>query len=125
MAIIYTAAAIPAFIWMQDNRRVAFLGIGNVNVYLTALDALVTSIAFLWVKMDWSIGSLHIGQSMNFLGHIFLLTIFTVSKVLFMVVLLQGTPLFQRLICFKEIFIKLTWDMEFVGVDLDLPKSFG
>jgi hypothetical protein len=76
MAIIYTAAAIPAFLGMQDDRRFAFLGIGDVNVYLTGFDTLITSVAFLRVKNDWSTGSRDIGQGMYFLGHIFLLYFF-------------------------------------------------
>jgi hypothetical protein len=70
VAIINTAAAVPAFLGMQDNRRFAFLGIGNVNIYLTGFDTLVTPVAFLRVKIDWTIGGWHIGQGMYFLGHI-------------------------------------------------------
>jgi hypothetical protein len=73
MAIIHAAAAIPAFLRMQYNRRFAFLGIRNVNIYLTSFNTLVASIAFLRVKNDWSIGSWDIGQGMYFLGHVFLL----------------------------------------------------
>jgi hypothetical protein len=33
-AIICTATAIPAFLRMQDNRRLAFLRMGNIHIYL-------------------------------------------------------------------------------------------
>jgi hypothetical protein len=75
MAVIYTTAAGPAFLGMQDNRRFAFLGIWDENVYLAGFDTLVASITFLGVKYYRNIGSRDIGQSVYFLGHIFLLFI--------------------------------------------------
>jgi len=41
------AAAIPAFFRMQDDRRFAFLGVGDVNVHLADLDAMVTPVALI------------------------------------------------------------------------------
>jgi hypothetical protein len=45
-AIVRTAAAIPAFFRMQDDRGLAFNRVRNVNVHLADLDAMVASIAF-------------------------------------------------------------------------------
>jgi hypothetical protein len=81
MAIIYATTASPAFLGMQDNRRFAFLGIRDENVYLAGLYTLVTSITFLRVKYYWNIGSRDIGQSMYFLGHIFPPIIFILNLI--------------------------------------------
>jgi hypothetical protein len=73
MTIIDTATAIPAFLRMKNDRGLTFLGIGDINIYLTGFDTLITTIAFLRVKNDRVIGSWNIRQGIHFMDHIFLL----------------------------------------------------
>ena len=44
-AIIDTAAAIPAFVGVKNNRRFALLGMGYINVYLADFNTMVAPIA--------------------------------------------------------------------------------
>ena len=48
--IIDTAAAVPAFIRMQDNWRFAFLGVGYVNIYLADFYTMVAPVAYLRIE---------------------------------------------------------------------------
>jgi len=54
-AIINTAAAIPAFIRMQNHRRFAFLGVGYINIYLADLHTVIAPVADILVKRHWLI----------------------------------------------------------------------
>ena len=48
--IVNAAAAIPAFFWMQDNRRFTFLGMGYVNVYLADFHAMVAPVTYFRIE---------------------------------------------------------------------------
>jgi len=48
-AIVNAAAAIPAFIRVQDYGRLAFFRVGDKDVYLANLDAGVAAVAFLGI----------------------------------------------------------------------------
>jgi hypothetical protein len=43
-AIVDTAAAIPAFVGVKNNRRSALLGVGYINVYLADFNTMVAPI---------------------------------------------------------------------------------
>ncbi len=67
IAFIHTAAAVPAFIGMQDNGRLALLRIRDIHVYQTHLHALVAAIAYFFIENHRLIGSGYIRNSVNFL----------------------------------------------------------
>jgi hypothetical protein len=48
--IIGTATAIPAFFRMQDNRRFAYLRMGDIDIYLAHFHTDVASIAYIRVE---------------------------------------------------------------------------
>ena len=56
-AIDYTAAAIPALIWMEDDRRFTFLRIRYIHIYLTNFDTFIAPDTYLRVKYDLSVRS--------------------------------------------------------------------
>jgi hypothetical protein len=43
-AIINATAAVPAFVGVQDNRGLAFLMVGNIDIHLTDFHAMVTTV---------------------------------------------------------------------------------
>ncbi len=59
--IVDTAAAIPALIRVQDDRRLTFIPVGYVNVHLADFHTMVTPIADLRVKNHRSIRGSDIG----------------------------------------------------------------
>lgn len=62
-AIHDTAAAVPAFIRMQDDRRVSFFRIGDENIHLADIDADIASLAELGIEDDGRIRRCNIRQS--------------------------------------------------------------
>jgi hypothetical protein len=73
-AIVYAAAAIPALFRMQDNRGLAFVRIGYINIYLAYFDAMVAAIANFRIEDCRSIRCSYIGHSVYcFLSHDILL----------------------------------------------------
>jgi hypothetical protein len=72
-AVVDTTTTIPAFIRMQYNGRFAFLGVGNINIYLADFHTMVTSVADILIK-DYRIircGNIRNGDCF-FLRHILL-----------------------------------------------------
>ena len=49
-AIICAASAIPAFLWMQNNRRLAFLGMRYIYVYLADFHAMIAAVAYIRIE---------------------------------------------------------------------------
>jgi hypothetical protein len=74
-AIVNTAAAIPAFVGVQDNWRLAFLGIGYVYVYLADLDTVVAPVAYIRIENHGAAGGGYIGK-----GGYFFLRHFSLQK---------------------------------------------
>jgi hypothetical protein len=68
-----TAAAVPAFIGMQDDRRVSFFLIRDKDIHLADIDADIASCAEFGIKNDRRIRGGYIRQSAYFdLGHSYL-----------------------------------------------------
>jgi hypothetical protein len=63
---IDASAAIPAFVGVQDYRRLTFLGIGYVDVHRTDLDTAVTSVADFSLENYRPAGCSHIGKRIYF-----------------------------------------------------------
>jgi hypothetical protein len=55
--VIDTAAAIPAFIGMQNNWWVPFLRMRDKDIYLTDLNTNITSLTNFSIKDDGCVGS--------------------------------------------------------------------
>jgi hypothetical protein len=72
-AIINAAAAIPAFIGMQYDRRFAFLRMGNIHIYLADLHTMVTPVADILIENNRIVRGGYIWNGgYFFLRHIFL-----------------------------------------------------
>ncbi len=54
--IIDAAAAIPAFVGMQYDRRLAFLGMGYINVDRANFYAVVATVTDVWIKKHRVVG---------------------------------------------------------------------
>ena len=48
--VINTATTVPAFIGVQDNRRLAFHGMGYINIYLAGFHTMVTPVTDFWIE---------------------------------------------------------------------------
>jgi hypothetical protein len=51
-AVIRAATAVPAFIRVKNNGRFSLFGVGNINIYLANLNAVITPVAYFRVKND-------------------------------------------------------------------------
>ena len=65
-AVVCTAAAVPAFLGMQDDRRIALLRMRNINIDLACFDADVASVTDLRIEFHRIIRRRDIGKSKNF-----------------------------------------------------------
>jgi hypothetical protein len=65
-AIINATTTIPAFIRMEYNRRFAFLGMGNINIYLADFHAVVAPVADILIENYWTVGCGYIWNSDDF-----------------------------------------------------------
>ena len=65
-AIHGTTAAIPAFIGMQNDRRISFLRIGNKDIHLADIDASIASRAEVGIENYRSIRRNNVWQSAYF-----------------------------------------------------------
>jgi hypothetical protein len=70
VAVVDTAAAIPAFLGMQYYGWFAFLGIWDIDVYLTGLNTLVAPVAFFRIKDNRFTGGGDIRQGIILLSHV-------------------------------------------------------
>ncbi len=61
-AIDDAAATVPAFIGMKNDGRIAFHGIGYVNVYLTDVDTFIATDTYLRVEYDLGVRSSDVRQ---------------------------------------------------------------
>ena len=64
--IISAAAAIPAFIGMQYDRRFAFLGMGDINIDRANFYAMVAAVTDVLIKDHWIVGRRYIRDSNDF-----------------------------------------------------------
>jgi hypothetical protein len=64
-AVVDTRAAVPAFLWMQDDGALAILWIGNKHIHWAALDARIASIAYFRIKNCRPARRRSIGKGMN------------------------------------------------------------
>jgi hypothetical protein len=60
-AVVDAAAAIPAFIRVQYDRRLALIPVGDVNIHLADFHTMVTTVADIRVKRYRSIGRNNVG----------------------------------------------------------------
>jgi hypothetical protein len=51
-AVICAATAVPAFIRVKNNGRFSLFGVGNIDIYLANLNAVITPVAYFRVKND-------------------------------------------------------------------------
>jgi hypothetical protein len=73
-AIVDTAAAVPAFVGMKDNRRFALLGVGYINVYLADFNTMIAPVAYIGIKNHGVVRCCDVRNSDYFLlGHLSLL----------------------------------------------------
>jgi hypothetical protein len=72
-AIVNAAAAVPAFVRMQYYRRLAFNGIGDINIYLADFHAVIAPVADFFVKSYRAVRCGGIRQCYYFLFSHFLL----------------------------------------------------
>jgi hypothetical protein len=71
-AIHDTASAIPAFIRMQNDRRISFFGIGNKDIHLTDINTGIASCAEFGIENYRGIRRSNIRQSAYFdLSHFY------------------------------------------------------
>jgi hypothetical protein len=79
-AIIDTTTTVPAFLRMKYDRWLAFLRMGDVDIYLTMFNTHIAPVANLRVKDDRSVRSWYIGNSIDlFFCHKSLLKYFHIS----------------------------------------------
>ena len=64
--IVCTAAAIPALLGMQDDRRLALLRMRNIDIDLACFDADVASVTYLRIEFHRIVRRRNIGKSKNF-----------------------------------------------------------
>ncbi len=62
-AIHDTAAAVPAFVGMQDDRWISFFRVGDEDIHLADIDADIASCAELGIEDDGRIRRCYIRQS--------------------------------------------------------------
>ena len=71
--IVNAAAAIPAFFRMQNNRWLAFLRMGYINIYLADFHAVVAAVAYIGIENHRLVRCGDIGDSLYFVfTHLFL-----------------------------------------------------
>jgi len=61
-AVIDAATAIPAFVRMKYNGRFALLGVGDIDIYLANLHAVITPVASIRIEQNHLIGCRDIGD---------------------------------------------------------------
>jgi hypothetical protein len=73
---IHTAAAIPAFLGVKNNRRFAFLGVGYIYIYLTYFYTLIAAVTDIRVEYHRRIRCRYVWHGVYFfLSHRVLLII--------------------------------------------------
>jgi hypothetical protein len=76
-AVVNAAAAVPAFIRMQDHGRLPFFGIRNIDIDLADFNTMVAAVAALGIESDGLVGCSDIGHGDYFiLSHIILRNMF-------------------------------------------------